>query len=149
MSDSATGEGLIGQPMDHPSVARFLSSLGHRGQVSEDSLSSDYHLAFESKGVSILFTEDLLVRQIAFFVEQAGSFLRYQGPLPCGLEPGMSLLDVHSVLGEPSKVGGGIPGLVGDVVPYWDAYGRDGWHLTVTYNDERDRVVQVSLVGDF
>ena len=133
--------------MDDPLVTQFLKSLGKEGVVSKSLLSEDFHLELAEKGVSFLFTEDLKVRQISFYLRPTETFSAYTHELPCSVTSTMSLLDVHSILGEPCKLGGGHPGLLGTPVPFWELYDLRTCDLHVVYSDDVEEIVEVSLVA--
>ena len=146
MNDLTT---LLGRQADDPLLVQEVGDFGEEPTRYTDDDDGSFYMSFEQDGISFLFNKASALRTIHLFssvneeIEQG--FARYQAALPFGLSFGNSRDEVHALLGAPAKSGGGQPGMIHAVVPYWDRYAYPECELNVQYSKDLMSILLVAL----
>lgn len=147
----------LGLREDDPVLIAMLTELGApTGLVKEPDLYST-DVSLKRDGMNFVFEDERMVYKLPeplggpyllvalhLFSEKYQGFSGYKGKLPSGLFFLDSRLVVQQKLGTPAKSGGGKK--VGRrLIPVWDLYDYSKYSVHLTYNDNLESVVLVTL----
>jgi len=90
----------LGQALGTPVIEGAIRDLGLT-DVQDDPPGRRY-VGSKTLGMSLLFHDNVLI-DVQIFVRPAKTYQAYSGALPYGLDPKLTQVDVHKLLGNPVK----------------------------------------------
>lgn len=105
----------------------------------------DYYLSNEEKGIEIVISTVFEINTIHLFSKYE-NYMQFEDELPFNIEFSLTKVDIRSLLGEPSRTGGGTNALyIGFVYP-WDKYYFDNYTMHFQYSID-ELAISIITIG--
>jgi hypothetical protein len=143
-NDAADLLPLIGQRVYGYDMRNWLSTLGESPKVVKVNNPPSSYYIFKKHGLSFRLDRYEEVTSFFLYAEGTDGYSQYQGKLPLGLSFAHTRQQIESLLGKPSKVGGG------GMANYWVVYETIDMVIgynTKSYVDFNARIAHVVLLS--
>lgn len=120
---------LLNKKNDSSEFQHFASSIGIRCEF--ECFDDEFHLELFEQGLAIVADKEKIIKSI-FMYNKGEVFKRFTGVLPFNIRFDYSKENVNSLLGCPSKSGGGET-FLNELIDVWDLYIEGNVKINIRY----------------